>query len=81
MLSAIGKRLLVKPIEVKSTASGLLLSTIKPTQFQVIQVGDEVTKVSVGQTVYIEKHRSIEIEHESEKFLVIEESSILAKLD
>jgi chaperonin GroES len=79
MLTPVGKRIIVKPVEVK--AGALLLTNQKPTQFHVIAIGDEVTKVKPGNTIYLEKHYGAEIEHEKEKFLVIEETSILAKLD
>ena len=78
MLTPVGKRIIIKPIEVKSGA--LILTNQKPSQYEVIAVGDEVTKVKANDTIYLEKHYGAEIEHEKEKFLVIEENSILAKL-
>lgn len=79
MLTPVGKRIIVKPIEVK--AGTLIITNAKPAQYHVVSVGDEVTKVRPGDTIYLEKHYGAEIEHEKEKFLVIDESSILAKLD
>lgn len=79
MLTPIAKRIIVKPVEVKHGA--LIVSGQKPTQYNVITIGDEVTKVKVGDIIYLEKHYGAEIEHEKEKYLVIEEASILAKLD
>lgn len=79
MLTPIGKRILIKPVEVKHGT--LLLTNAKPTQFTVIAIGDDVSKVKPGNIIYLEKHYGAEIEHEKEKFLVIEENSILAKLD
>lgn len=79
MLTPIGKKIIVKPLEVKSGT--LILTNAKPTQFQIFRVGDEVTKVKDGDIIYLEKHYGAEIEHEKEKYLVIEENSILAKLD
>lgn len=79
MLTPIGKRLLVKPIETKY--GNLILTNQKHIQFNVISIGDEVTKVKVGNIIYMDKHYGVEIEHEKEKFLVVDESSILAKLD
>jgi co-chaperonin GroES (HSP10) len=78
MLTPIGKRILIKPIENK--AGSLLITNAKPTQFIVIAIGDDITKVAPGNIIYLEKHYGIEIEHEKEKFLVIDENSILAKL-
>jgi len=79
MLQPVGKRILVKPVEVKHGT--LIVSGQKPIQFHVIAIGDEVTKVQPGNIIYMDKHYGAEIEHEKEKYLVIDESSILAKLD
>lgn len=79
MLTPIAKRILVKPVEQKHGT--LIVTNQKPTQFRVIGIGDEITKVKPGDTIYMEKHYGAEIEHENEKYLIIEESSILAKLD
>jgi len=79
MLMPIGKRIIVKPIEAK--AGTLILTNQKPSQYQILEIGDEVTKVKKGDTIYLEKHYGAEIEHEKEKFMVIEEGTILAKLD
>jgi co-chaperonin GroES (HSP10) len=79
MLTPIAKRIIVKPIEVKH--GSLIVSGQKPIQYQVFAIGDEVTKVKVSDIIYLEKHYGAEIEHEKEKYLVVEEGSILAKLD
>lgn len=79
MLTPLAKKIIVKPVEIKHGT--LLVTGQKPIQYQIIAVGDEVTKVKSGDIIYLEKHYGAEIEHEKEKFLVIEESSILAKLD
>jgi len=79
MLTPVGKRLIIKPIEVKHGT--LLLSNTKPALYHIISIGDEVTKAKPGNTIYLEKHYGTEIEHEKEKFLVIDENCILAKLD
>jgi co-chaperonin GroES (HSP10) len=79
MVTPVAKRIIVKPVEIKQGT--LILSGQKPTQFNVISIGDEVTKVIPGNIVYLEKHYGVEIDYEGEKFLVIDESSILAKID
>jgi chaperonin GroES len=79
MLTPVAKRIIIKPVEVKQTT--IILANQKPKQFHVIAIGDEVTKVKPGNIIYLEKHYGTEIEHENEKYLVIDESSILAKLD
>jgi co-chaperonin GroES (HSP10) len=78
MLTPIAKRILIQPIEVKHGT--LLLTNQKPSQFKVIAVGDDVTKVKADDVIYLEKHYGVEIEHESVKYFVIDESSILAKV-
>ena len=79
MLTPIGKKIIVKPKEVKHGT--LIVTSQKPTQYQIISIGDEVTKVKLNDIIYLEKHYGAEIEHEKEKYLVIQEDSILAKLD
>jgi co-chaperonin GroES (HSP10) len=79
MLTPVAKRILIKPVEVKH--GSLILNNQKPTQFHVLAIGDEVTKVKVGNIIYLEKHYGVEIECENEKYLVIDEASVLAKLD
>jgi len=78
MLTPIAKRILIKPVEQKHGV--LILAHQKPTQFTVIAVGDEVTKVAPGNVIYLEKHYGVEIEYQDDKYLVIDEASILAKI-
>ena len=79
MLKPLAKRIIVKPVEIKH---GTLIATIpKPSQYQVIAIGDEVTKVKIADIIYLENYQGAVIEHEKEKFLVVDEESILAKLD
>jgi co-chaperonin GroES (HSP10) len=78
MLTPVGKRIIIKPSEVKHGT--IIVTNYKPIQFIVIAIGDEVTKVQPGNIIYLEKHYGIEIDYEGEKFLVIDEASILAKI-
>jgi co-chaperonin GroES (HSP10) len=78
MLQPLGKKIIVKPVEVKHGT--LLVSGLKPTQFYIIAIGDEVTKVKAGDIIYLDKYSGAEIEHEKEKFMVVEEGTILAKV-
>lgn len=79
MLTPIAKRLLVQGVEEKHGT--LILSNQKFKKFVVRAIGDEITKVQVGNVIFLEKHYGVEIEDGNEKFLVIDESCILAKLD
>lgn len=78
MLIPLAKKIIVKPVDVK--AGTLIVSNVKPTQYLILVIGDEVTRVKAGDIIYLEKHYGAEIEHEGQKFLVIEEASILAKI-
>ena len=78
MLTPVAKRVIIKPLELKQ--GPLLIMGQKPLQFTVIAIGDDVSKVKSGDVIYLEKHYGIEIDHEGEKFLVIDEGSILAKI-
>lgn len=72
------KKIIVKPLEVKH--GNLIVSNSKPSQFEIIAVGDEVTKVNTKDTIYLHNHYGAEIEHDQQRYLVIEEDNILAKL-
>ena len=78
-LAPISKRILIKPEEKKKTGT-LLLVNDKPLSFIVLAIGDEVTKVNVNDVIYLDRYSGMEINHEGEKFLVIEENNILAKV-
>jgi chaperonin GroES len=79
ILIPVGKRILVKPFEEKHGT--LIVTNRKPTKFHVIAIGDEVTKVKPENIIFLEKHFGVEIDHENEKYLMIDESSILAKIE
>ena len=79
MLTPVGKRIIIQILEVKHAT--LLLPNQKPSLFKVIAIGDEVTKVKENNIIYVEKYHGIEITHDDEKYFVIDESNILAKLD
>lgn len=80
MLQPIAKRLLIKPITEEKKSILLSLKEDKPNQFTIIAIGDEVTKVAINEIVYLDKYAGSEIKHENETYLVIDESSILAKI-
>jgi co-chaperonin GroES (HSP10) len=79
MISAVGKRILIQPLVEQKSA--LILTNQKPSKYLVCSIGDEVTKVKPGNIIYTDKIYGTEIEHEGNKYLVIEEMCILAKLD
>lgn len=80
MLKPVGKRLIVKPIE-QQYGTLVVVSKAKPTQFLVVSIGEEVTKAKPLDVIYLDKFAGCEIEHDKESFLVIDETSILAKVE
>ncbi len=79
MIRPVGKRVLVKGVEM--TAGSLIIASQKPLQFRVESLGDEATKVKVGDVIYMTKYAGVEIEHLSDKYLVVEESEIVAVVE
>jgi co-chaperonin GroES (HSP10) len=79
MLTPIAKKILIKPLEQKQ--GNIILTNQKPKKFKIVAIGDEVTKVKIGDTIYLENHYGVEIEEDNQKYFIIEENSILAKLD
>jgi chaperonin GroES len=79
MLKPVGKRLLVKPAETLSD-NKIIVANQKPTRFEVVAIGEEVTKVAVGNLVYLDKYAGVEIEYENARYTVIDETNILAKV-
>lgn len=79
MLQPIGKRILATPYEEKHGT--LILTNRKPTKFTVVAVGDDVTKVKVSDLIYLDKYSGIELDHDKDKYVVLDESQILAKVE
>lgn len=79
MLTPIAKRVIIQPVEAQQGT--ILIANKKPSQYKVIAIGDEVTKVKPDDVIYLEKHYGVEIDYGGVQFLVIDEGSILAKLD
>lgn len=79
MLAPIGKRIIVTPIEENNGT--IVTINSKPCKYLVYAIGDEITRIKPNDIVYLQKHAGAEIIHQKEKFIVIDESDILAKLD
>lgn len=81
MLTPIGKKILVQPEPTPETSNFIIVPNQKPLRYIIREIGDEVTKVLPGQIVYLDKYIGIEINHDEQKYIVCEESNILAKID
>ena len=81
-IKPIGNRVLLKPVEKKSrTESGIYIPS-SGDDFdnlgRIIEVGGDVTKVSLGDTVVYSKFSSTEVSDSTKKLLIVEEKEILA---
>lgn len=84
-IEPLGARVLVKPIEGESQSPGgvLLPDTAKekPQQGTIEAIGDDMeTELSVGDRVLFPKYTGTEIKYEGEKYLLMDEDSILARI-
>jgi len=88
----LGENVLVKPIEEKATASGIVLpesAKEKPQEGEVVAVGSGklvdgkkvALEVKVGDKVYFEKYGPKEIKIDNKEYYLISESDILAILE
>lgn len=79
----LGDRVLVKPVEAQTTtASGIIIpdnaSKDKPTQAEVIAIGNDVEHVEVGDKVMFSTYaRTATVNLEGTEYLVMEVSEIL----
>jgi co-chaperonin GroES (HSP10) len=80
MLQPLGKRLLVKAYKETSKKSVLILEDPEPWKYQVIEVGDEVKKLIKDDFVVIGSYGSMPITYKEEKYLIVEEAHVLAKV-
>ena len=80
MLLPLGKRVLVKAYKETSKKSVLILDDPEPWKYQVIEVGDEVNKLVKDDFVVIGSYGSMPITYKEEKYLIVEEGHVLAKV-
>lgn len=84
MLRVVETRLLIKRDDTTNkTVSGLFLpdqSIEKPLHGIVIRVGN-ISNIKVGDTVIFNKYSGIEIEHEKETFVLLNEFDVIAKIN
>lgn len=80
MLLPLGKRVLVKAHKETSKKSVILLNDPEPWKYQVVEVGDEVKKLAVDDFVVIGSYGSMPIDYQGEKYLIVEEAHVLAKV-
>ena len=80
MLQPLDKRILIKPIVSEKKASVLLLKDEAPQSFEVMAIGDDVKKVNVGDKILIASFSTSEITYEGVKYIIVNETNIIAKI-
>jgi len=89
MIRPIGKRILILPQnyeQEKVSSSGIVYGTentnsTQTSKAEIVSVGDEVTKVNNGQTIYYESFAGHVISIEGKDFTIIEEINVLGVID
>jgi co-chaperonin GroES (HSP10) len=79
MIIPLGTRVLIKPFKEEKKSTILLVEEKAPTQYEVVAIGDDVTKLSVGNLVFIDPYTYSKVEYKDEILLIIEEAKVLAK--
>lgn len=87
-IKPLADRVLVRPAaQEEKTTSGIIIpdsAKEKPLKGEVVAVGDgtkdEAMVLKAGDTVLYGKYAGTEIEHEGEKYLIMRQSDVLAKL-
>ena len=80
MLQPLGKRILIQQIIPEKKQSVLILKDDSPQTYRVINVGDDVKKVAQNDVIFIAAYSTAEIKYNEEKFLIVVEDNIIAKL-
>ena len=82
-LEPIGNRLIIQPTVAKeATDSGIIIPDAakeKPAEGTVVAVGDEVTKIAVGDIVLHSKYAGTEFISNEQSFLLIRGDDVLAR--
>jgi co-chaperonin GroES (HSP10) len=81
MLQALGKNILVKPIEEEKKEKVILfLNEKKPSCYRVLSVGDDIKNISVDDTIFIHSYGMHEIYYENEKLFIVQMDNVYAKM-
>ena len=80
MILPLGTRVLIKPFKEEKKSTILFIEEKPPTQYEIVAIGDDVTKLSVGDLVFIDPYSYSKVDYKDEQLLIVEESKVLAKL-
>lgn len=81
MLQPLGKRILISPIAPEKKESIIIgIKEETPQTYKVIAIGDDVKKVNVNDTIVIASFSTSEFKFNEEKYTLIQEDNIIAKV-
>lgn len=80
MLQPLDKRIIIKPIPSTKKESIIITKDESPQSFQVVAIGDDVTKVNIGDKVLIASFSTSEVTYEGTKYTIVNETNIIAKV-
>lgn len=79
MLQPLGKRVFIETVPEDEKATTVLLLAKEPTVFKVVAIGDDVTKVNVGDTILLGAYGMQKMEFKGVIYTMIFEENIIAK--
>lgn len=80
MLQPIGKRILISAIHPERKPSIIMMKEEAPQTFNVIAVGEDVKKIKVGDIIFIAAFSTSEIKYNDEKYTLVFEDNVIARV-
>lgn len=80
MLQPLAKRIIVQPIIPAKKESIIITKDENPQTFKVLAIGDDVTRVEVGDTIFLAAYSTADIKYEDVKYQIVLEDNIIAKV-
>lgn len=80
MLQPLDKRIVIKPIIPEKKPSVIIVKDESPASFEVVAIGEDVTKVKIGDKILIAAFSTSEVNYEGTKYILVNESNIIAKV-
>jgi len=80
MLQPLDKRIVIKPIIPPKKESVIIVKDESPQSFEVVAIGEDVTKVNIGDKVLIVAFSTSEVTYEGQKYIIVNETNIIAKV-
>lgn len=79
MLQPLGKRIFIETVPEDEKTTTVLLLAKEPTIFKVVAIGEDVTKVNIGDTVFLGAYGMQKMEFKGVTYSMIFEENVIAK--